>query len=152
MKVPIPILILQRVVVFFFLTMLVGCVGYVKSDLQYVERRIELNIEKTGPLRTKAEVEAKFGKPLRAEQDKEVEIWYYLIDRKGAGGETPIKEGGGVIFLVLVPVPWTTKVEDNIKFLFRGQELVQMFELVDKASGFVCGVGGHPYGTGCKLN
>lgn len=120
---------------------LIGCVGVVTAKLEYTEVKTDL--------RAKEQVIAKFGQPLRTVREGDIDAWYYLLGH-GPSGNRPADDNGGIAFFVIIPLWWQSKVDENVKFIFRDDSLVGVYELVDKGGGFVCSLmNAHPVQAGC---
>jgi hypothetical protein len=120
--------------------LLSGCVGFSRSTLVYEEVKTDL--------RTKSDVLGKFGEPLRKTKQDELEVWHYLLPR--ATATRGIQATQTQAILGFIPLWWTTKVDENAQFIFRADALVQLLELDEKQSGFLCGViPAHGIQTGC---
>jgi hypothetical protein len=111
---------------------LAGCVGVVRTRLDWVDV--------TSEAMTKAEVRAKFGEPRRTTREAGRDIWYYDLAEPGPSGQRPATEGSTVVFALITPIWWRTRPEDNVRFAFEGDTLVAAAQLSATESGFYCGV------------
>jgi hypothetical protein len=111
---------------------LAGCVGIRRSDLDWVgvaSRR-----------ETKAEVVARLGPPRRTERTDGRETWYYRLSKPGPSGQYPATEAPNVLYLIVFPVPWVTRPDENVRFDFEGDTVASAGELRVTERGFLCGL------------
>jgi outer membrane protein assembly factor BamE (lipoprotein component of BamABCDE complex) len=117
-----------------------GCVGLVASNADYSEISVGL--------RNKAETQAAFGTPLRRETKDDSEIWYYNLETVDGMTEWAVTRTGWQVFLLLIPVWYTSNYSENTKFIFHQEKLSSAFELSESINGFLCGLvfvhGVHP--------
>jgi len=117
---------------------LMGCVGFVTSKLEYI------NVQ--SDMKTKEDVLKQFGKPRRTAREHELDVWYYMLHDRIA------TEGVNAVFLIIVPLIWTTKVEANAKVVFRGDQVLEVLELKDTGGGFMCSAfDSHTLPAGCHM-
>jgi hypothetical protein len=117
-----------------------ACVGYSHMAPVYEEMQTDL--------KTKGDVLRRFGEPLRKVRQDDRETWYYLLPRSGS--TRGVQETETMAIVGIVPLWWTSKLEENAQFVFRADQLVQAMELVKRRSGFICGViPAHGVHTGC---
>jgi hypothetical protein len=117
-----------------------GCVGYIKSNLQYAPTRSEL--------RTKAGVVARFGDPRRKTTSPDgLEAWYYLLTARDMPAVGPGMKGFNAVYLGVIPIWWHTTPDENVKVLFSGDEVRAVLILWNRKSGFLCGVVGGIHGV-----
>ena len=110
-----------------------GCVGLVRGRLEWVAVTTDLT--------TKSEVLERFGEPRRKTQEADAEVWYYLLADRGPSGRRPAQEAYSVAWVLVVPVWWRTRPDENARLLFKGDTLSAAAELAAMdASGFVCGL------------
>ena len=115
-----------------------GCVGFVTSKLEYINVKSDLT--------TKEDVLKQFGKPSRTARENELDVWYYVL------GDRIATEGVNAVFLIIVPLIWTTKVEANAKVVFRGDQVLEVLELKDTGGGFMCSAfDSHTLPAGCHM-
>lgn len=110
---------------------LLGCVGFVRGTADYAEVQVDLP--------TKSAVFERFGEPVRKATEGDRDVWYYMLKHNGVSGKSTQESITGVMLLV-VPLWHTTRYEDNAKFLFSGENLLQAYERVSSGSGFICGI------------
>lgn len=126
------------------LLLLSGCVGFVKSNPKYIEVKTEF--------KTKDQVRAALGDPRRITQEGEMEVWHYLLTKPiSKDVDEPLAHGGFMASLIVIPIWWTTKLDENVRVTFQGENVSGVSQLKDKGGGFMCNaVGMHPYGdAGC---
>lgn len=109
-----------------------GCVGLVRTRLDWMPV--------TGDVRSKAEVLARYGEPLRRERQDDREVWYYALSGAQLGGRRPATEGSTVLYLVVTPVWWRTHPAANARFGFDGERVVEVAVLTASEHGFFCGL------------
>jgi hypothetical protein len=121
-----------------------GCVGAMRSHLEWVAVAPEA--------RTKAEVVARFGEPIRKTQEGGRDVWYYLLSTTSlAPGRAPVTAAPNSVFALMIPVWWMTRPDENARFVFDGDTVASAAELTRTASGFYCGLnvaGGDPFVCG----
>lgn len=119
--------------VFLVIAGLGGCVGAMRSHLDWVVVAPET--------RTKAEVVARFGEPLRKTQEGGRDVWYYLLSATGlAAGRRPLTAAPNSLFALGIPVWWTTRPDENARFVFDGDTVASAAELTRTTRGFYCGL------------
>lgn len=112
---------------------LLGCVGFIRETADYAKVQVDLP--------TKSAVFERFGEPVRKAKEGDRDVWYYILKNSGTSGKSAQKSTIGVMLFV-VPLWHTTHYEDNAKFIFSGENLVQAYERVSGGSGFICGIQG----------
>lgn len=110
---------------------LLGCVGYIRETADYAKVQVDLP--------TKSAVFERFGEPVRKATEGDQEVWYYMLKNSGTSGKS-VQESRTGVMLVVVPLWHITRYEDNVKFIFSGENLVQAYERVSSGSGFICGI------------
>jgi hypothetical protein len=109
-------------------------VGLRRSHLDWVE------VVPRPETETRAAVRARFGEPLRAVREDGRETWYYRLDAAGPSGQRPVTEAPNVLYLVLFPVFWNTRPDENVRFTFEGDAVRSADELRAGERGFLCGL------------
>lgn len=109
-----------------------GCVGLVRTRLDWVAV--------VGEVRTRAQVLARFGEPLRKTQEAGRDVWYYTLSGVPLDGRSPASEGSTVLYLLITPVWWRTHPEANARFSFQGDEVADAAMLTPTEDGFFCGL------------
>ena len=121
-----------------------GCVGATRSHLDWVAVAPET--------RTKAEVVARFGAPLRTTQEGGRDVWYYRLSKTAlAPGRAPVTAAPNSLFAFGIPVWWMTRPDENTRFVFDGDTVGSAAELTRTSRGFYCGLnvaGGNPFVCG----
>ena len=72
-----------------------GCVGYI-INTGFAWR------DRTTNVKTKPEVLARFGEPLRTAEGPDGETWYYHASQSLSGGPPPT--AANLVFLIIVPI------------------------------------------------
>ena len=89
---------------------------------------------------TKAEIRTRLGEPIRTDRVDGQETWYYRLSQPGPSGQRPITEAPNVLYLVLFPVFWNTRPDENVRFTFEGDTVASAGELRVDERGFLCGL------------
>jgi len=108
-----------------------GCVGLVRTRLDWAPV--------TSDVRTRTEVLARFGEPLRKAQEGAREVWYYALSGAPRAGWRPATEGSTILYALVTPVWWRTRPDENARFAFDGDALAAAAELRASEAGFFCG-------------
>ena len=125
--------------------LLSGCVGFIKFNSDYVEVKTEF--------KTKDQVLAKVGKPQRIAQEGELEVWHYLLSKPIANDDgRPVMGSGFMAALIVIQIWWKKNLDENVRFVFQGENVISVSQLKAKDSGFMCNaIGMHPFGdAGCR--
>ena len=112
-----------------------GCVGSITT------REFTWSTVQTD-LRTKSEVVARFGRPGRTVEAGGRERWYYRSTTSGPSGRPPYAGVPNALFLLIVPIFWTSRPDYNLMFQFNGDALVSASEVT----------GGVEHHAHCGLN
>lgn len=140
----------RAVIVFFCSCTICGCFGFSSGNVEYHGR--------TSPWKTKTEVRTALGDPVRVSTEENLETWYYLIapEKTFPGdsslyGEPKRSTETLTVGAFVFPIWWTTQFTENVKFIFKGESLIDVYELRDApGSGLICGaVLGHGPQVGC---
>jgi hypothetical protein len=91
-------------------------------------------------LQTKDQVRARLGEPRRTEDAAGRETWYYRLAGPGPSGQPPATAAASVVYLVVFPIPWVTRPEDNVRFAFEGDRVASAAELRASDRGWLCGL------------
>lgn len=110
-----------------------GCVGLVATRLDWAPLP-------TDDIRTKAQVRARLGEPVRTEGETAGEIWYYQLSGPALGDARPATEAATILYLLITPVWWRTHPDVNARFRFDGETLAEAAMLVATERGFFCGL------------
>ena len=137
----------NALLVLFFLFILPGCIGYSHESAEYKDMTINF--------KTKGDALESIGKPLKVESEDDYETWYYLLDRnttwyslqQSNGNVTapipksalPPVTGSTTWVMLIIPIPWTTMYDENLKLLFKGEDLMSVSKRVTKRTAFWCG-------------
>jgi hypothetical protein len=113
-------------------TALGGCVGLVRTQLDWVAVRSEVT--------TRADVLARFGEPRRRVIEAGRDVWYYHLFEPGPSGRRPATEGATIVYALLAPLWWRAQPDDNARFTFDGDAVAEARELRTTEGGFFCGV------------
>jgi hypothetical protein len=108
-----------------------GCEGLVRNRLDWVPVPSEAT--------TKAEVLARFGTPRRTAREGSRDVWYYRLAGPGPSGQWPATEAATIAYVILAPVWWFTRPDDNVRFGFEGDRVAEAGELRTIERGFYCG-------------
>ena len=135
---------MARWVVLVLGVILSGCIGYMGSSFDW------LIVDTPSDTKTKDAVLERFGTPLRVTHEDDHDVWHFLVGRdiRVAGRILPA-ERTSVVGLVLVPVSWTTRADENVRISLRGDEVVRVEILTKKEHGAFCGLVAADGGPGC---
>lgn len=109
-----------------------GCVGIVVPNGDYAEIGVSL--------RNKAEARAALGEPARREEAGGGETWYYRRSYLEGLAGNGVTETTSALFMLLLPLWYTTEYDANAKLVFHGDSLHAAFERQEIEHGFVCGL------------
>jgi hypothetical protein len=109
-----------------------GCVGFVRHQFDWVHVPTEVT--------TKAEVLTRFGEPRRTAHEADRDVWYYRLSGPGPSGRRPATEGTAIAFVLVGPVGWVRRPDENVRFEFEGDVVSYAGELRATESGFYCGL------------
>jgi hypothetical protein len=110
-----------------------GCVGVVRTRLDWVQLPMD-------DMRTKAQVRARFGDPVRTEGEAAGEVWYYALSGATLGDARPATEAATILYLLITPVWWRTHPGANARFRFDGDAVAEAATLTATERGFFCGL------------
>jgi len=110
-----------------------GCVGIVRTRLDWVRLPMD-------DLRTKEQVRARMGAPLRTARQADGEVWYYAVSNATLGEARPATEGATILYLLITPVWWRTHPEVNARVRFDGDAVAEVMVLSATEHGFFCGL------------